>query len=252
MDDPEGTYAPESPDFSAYSASYAQDPTSYQRHVSSTRNSGHNPIAYHLHQQQPQARTYAGNDLGDVQMDDASGPRSSRRQKAKASSSAAGIPQRNVEVKTKFPVARIKRIMQADEDVGKVSQATPIAVCMSSIPSHFSLFSLCIYGLKSQLIKFQTAAKALELFMISLVSKAAEEARLKSSKRITAEHLKRAVAKEEEYDFLQEIISKVPDAPATNEKTDNATDREGSRRTRNGGGGGGGGRRRKKNGDDSS
>ena len=36
-----------------------------------------------------------------------------------------------VDVKTKFPVARIKRIMQADEDVGKVSQVTPTAVCKS-------------------------------------------------------------------------------------------------------------------------
>ena len=33
------------------------------------------------------------------------------------------------EVKTKFPVARIKRIMQADEDVGKVAQVTPVVVC---------------------------------------------------------------------------------------------------------------------------
>lgn len=38
-----------------------------------------------------------------------------------------------VEVKTKFPVARIKRIMQADEDVGKVAQVTPIAVCTYDI-----------------------------------------------------------------------------------------------------------------------
>jgi hypothetical protein len=38
-----------------------------------------------------------------------------------------------IEVKTKFPVARIKRIMQADEDVGKVAQVTPIAVCKSSL-----------------------------------------------------------------------------------------------------------------------
>lgn len=37
-----------------------------------------------------------------------------------------------IEVKTKFPVARIKRIMQADEDVGKVAQATPTAVCTYS------------------------------------------------------------------------------------------------------------------------
>lgn len=35
------------------------------------------------------------------------------------------------EVKTKFPVARIKRIMQADEDVGKVAQVTPVVVCTS-------------------------------------------------------------------------------------------------------------------------
>lgn len=32
-------------------------------------------------------------------------------------------------VKTKFPVARIKRIVQADEDVGKVAQVTPVVVC---------------------------------------------------------------------------------------------------------------------------
>lgn len=41
----------------------------------------------------------------------------------------------HIEVKTKFPVARIKRIMQADEDVGKVAQVTPIAVCTST-PYH--------------------------------------------------------------------------------------------------------------------
>lgn len=40
-----------------------------------------------------------------------------------------------IEVKTKFPVARIKRIMQADEDVGKVAQVTPVAVCKSPFGS---------------------------------------------------------------------------------------------------------------------
>ncbi len=40
-------------------------------------------------------------------------------------------PSLGIEIKTKFPVARIKRIMQADEDVGKVAQATPTAVCES-------------------------------------------------------------------------------------------------------------------------
>lgn len=43
-------------------------------------------------------------------------------------------PGEGIEVKTKFPVARIKRIMQADEDVGKVAQVTPIAVCTCLFP----------------------------------------------------------------------------------------------------------------------
>jgi hypothetical protein len=41
-------------------------------------------------------------------------------------------PSKGIEIKTKFPVARIKRIMQADEEVGKVAQVTPVAVCKSS------------------------------------------------------------------------------------------------------------------------
>lgn len=44
---------------------------------------------------------------------------------------APGVEE-GIEVKTKFPVARIKRIMQADEDVGKVAQVTPTAVCKFS------------------------------------------------------------------------------------------------------------------------
>jgi len=43
-----------------------------------------------------------------------------------------GVSQ-GIEVRTKFPVARIKRIMQADEEVGKVAQVTPVAVCKSPL-----------------------------------------------------------------------------------------------------------------------
>ena len=46
---------------------------------------------------------------------------------------APGVEE-GIEVKTKFPVARIKRIMQADEDVGKVAQVTPTAVCKFAHP----------------------------------------------------------------------------------------------------------------------
>ncbi|RMZ78428.1 hypothetical protein DV738_g3856, partial [Chaetothyriales sp. CBS 135597] len=98
-----------------------------------------------------------------------------------------------LDVKTKFAVARIKRIMQADEDIGKVAQATPTAM-----------------------------AKALELFMITLITKAAAEARQPTNgsgvggggKRITAQHLKSALMADPQFDFLSEQCASVPDESA--------------------------------------
>ncbi|KAH6984954.1 histone-fold-containing protein, partial [Ilyonectria robusta] len=79
----------------------------------------------------------------------------------------------------KFPTARIKRIMQADEEVGKVAQQTPIAV-----------------------------GKALELFMIQMVTKSADVAKDKGSKRVTASMLKHVVETDEQWDFLRDIVSR--------------------------------------------
>jgi hypothetical protein len=45
-------------------------------------------------------------------------------------------------IKNHFPVARIKRIMQADDDVGKVAQVTPVVVCTHPTP-----FLTCSYML---------------------------------------------------------------------------------------------------------
>jgi len=58
--------------------------------------------------------------------------------------------------------------------------------------------------------------------MISLVTKAASEARARGSKRVTSAHLKQAVQKEEQFDFLTEIVSKVPDAPAPRAKDEDS------------------------------
>jgi len=49
--------------------------------------------------------------------------------------------------------------------------------------------------------------------MVSLCDKAALQARMRNSKRITAGHLKEAVLNEDQFDFLAEIIDKVPDIP---------------------------------------
>jgi hypothetical protein len=88
-------------------------------------------------------------------------------------------------------------------------------------------------------------AKALELFMITLVTKAAQQAKAKSSKRVTAAHLKEAIVKDEVLDFLADIMSKVPDQPGGGRKHDeDGSDHNEGRRKRSAGGGGGG--RRKK------
>jgi len=110
-----------------------------------------------------------------------------------------------VDIKTKFPVARIKRIMQADEDIGKVAQATPTA-----------------------------AAKALELFLTSLVIKSATTAKKANSKRITANHLKAAIAADKNFDFLNEICDNAPDEDKAGKKargkSEDVSDDEGSKR----------------------
>lgn len=118
-------------------------------------------------------------------------------------------PTLGVQLKTSFPVARIKRIMQADEDIGKVAQVTPHAV-----------------------------SRALELFMIKLISASAAQARGpaipgasgggKGPKRILSQHMKKAVATDETFDFLQDIMAKVPDAPTKAKKEGGSDSEEGA------------------------
>ncbi|PWN87805.1 histone-fold-containing protein [Acaromyces ingoldii] len=98
---------------------------------------------------------------------------------------------------SKFPVARIKKIMQTNEDVGKVAQATPVVV-----------------------------SKALEMFMQSIVDETVRQARDKGSRKLTSQHLKRAIHENETFDFLKDIVAGVADA--TEEKGEG----DGSRATK--------------------
>lgn len=64
--------------------------------------------------------------------------------------------------------------------------------------------------------------------MISLVTKAAAEAKSRNSKRVAPLHLKQVIVANEQFDFLSEIVSKVADAPAATDKNDlNAMDVDG-------------------------
>lgn len=79
--------------------------------------------------------------------------------------------------------------------------------------------------------------------MISLVTKAAAEAKSRSSKRVSALHLKQAVTKDEQFDFLVNIVSKVAEAPVASDKHDDEHPGEEKKRKA-------GGRRKRKGSDE--
>ncbi|KAL8949922.1 MAG: hypothetical protein Q9222_004011 [Ikaeria aurantiellina] len=246
MDEPDAEYAPQSPDLSGYYGSGYETQQQQSFHPSqqyhqdtfnAPSNSYNNQYSYSAPlnpsfqtQQYPgimpqnghpikSEKFYGQDDDADWTPHDvtAKGNRKGKNIQQQidddCGKAAPGVEE-GIKVATKFPVARIKRIMQADEDVGKVAQVTPTAV-------------------------------SLELFMISVVTKAANVAKDKSSKRVTAAHLKQAMTNDEQLDFLADIIAKVPDAPAPKKDEDSEEAVEGKRK-KSGGAGAGGGRRRKK------
>jgi histone H3/H4 len=83
---------------------------------------------------------------------------------------------------SRIPASRIKKIMQADEDVGKIALPVPLLV-----------------------------SKALELFLQNLCDRTCEITLQRGAKTISAAHLKQCVQRFNVFDFLQEIVNKVPD-----------------------------------------
>merc|ERR1712018_809744 len=82
----------------------------------------------------------------------------------------------------RFPPARIKKIMQTDEDVGKVAQPVPVII-----------------------------SRALELFVENLLKKANDITSQRGARTLTPSHLKMCIKSEKRFDFLQELVSSVPD-----------------------------------------
>mmetsp|Transcript_7166 Transcript_7166/g.26346 ORF Transcript_7166/g.26346 Transcript_7166/m.26346 type:complete len:219 (-) Transcript_7166:138-794(-) len=96
---------------------------------------------------------------------------------------------RNFEKLLKFPPARIKKIMQCDEDVGKIAVTTPFVL-----------------------------SKSLEMFLQELCDKATRLADERGSRVITPSYLKHLVHNNEQLDFLKDIFEDVPDLPAEPEQ----------------------------------
>jgi hypothetical protein len=87
------------------------------------------------------------------------------------------------QMKTHFPSARVKKLLQSDEDVGKVAQATPLVV-----------------------------GRAVELFMCALVEKALMESANSHSKKIGVQTLKKVIDENEEFDFIADVCDKYSDS----------------------------------------
>ncbi|KAK9068135.1 hypothetical protein SSX86_012246 [Deinandra increscens subsp. villosa] len=83
---------------------------------------------------------------------------------------------------TRFPAVRIKKIMQADEDVGKIAMAVPILV-----------------------------SKALELFLQDLCDRTYEVTLQRGAKTLNSMHLKQCVQSFTVFEFLRDIVGEVPD-----------------------------------------
>ncbi|KAJ6844499.1 DNA polymerase epsilon subunit C-like isoform X2 [Iris pallida] len=83
---------------------------------------------------------------------------------------------------TRFPASRIKKIMQTDEDVGKIALAVPVLV-----------------------------SKALELFLQDLCDRTYKITLHRGVKTVSSLHLKQCVHSFNVFDFLKETVSKVPD-----------------------------------------
>lgn len=80
-----------------------------------------------------------------------------------------------------FPVARIKKMMQSDDDVGKIATSTPILV-----------------------------GKALECMIEDVLTAAASVAHSRRAKTVSPSHLKEAIDGADKFDFLRSTLARVP------------------------------------------
>lgn len=103
------------------------------------------------------------------------------------------MPSKKKKYNARFPPARIKKIMQTDEEIGKVAAAVPVII-----------------------------SRALELFLESLLTKACHVTQSRNAKTMTTSHLKQCIELEQQFDFLKDLVATVPDMQGEGE--DNHTE----------------------------
>uniref|UniRef100_UPI00358FD011 dr1-associated corepressor n=1 Tax=Myxine glutinosa TaxID=7769 RepID=UPI00358FD011 len=106
------------------------------------------------------------------------------------------MPSKKKKYNARFPPARIKKIMQTDEEVGKVAAAVPVII-----------------------------SRALELFLESLLTKACQVTQSRNAKTMTTSHFKQCIESEQQYDFLKDLVAGLPDMQGDREEAGNEGDK---------------------------
>ncbi|XP_036601208.1 dr1-associated corepressor-like [Trichosurus vulpecula] len=91
------------------------------------------------------------------------------------------MPSKRNKYNSRFPTARIKKIMQTDKEVGKVAASVPVMI-----------------------------SRALELFLESFLKKACQVTQSRNAKTMTTSHLKQCMELEQQFDFLKDLMATMP------------------------------------------
>ncbi|CAG9862794.1 unnamed protein product [Phyllotreta striolata] len=103
------------------------------------------------------------------------------------------MPSKKKKYNARFPAGRIKKIMQTDEEVGKVAQAVPVII-----------------------------SRTLELFVESLLTKSMQITQSRNAKTLTPSHMKQCILAESRFDFLKDLVKDIPDASVQEDNENNA------------------------------
>ncbi|KAM8714125.1 hypothetical protein ACLKA7_014300 [Drosophila subpalustris] len=98
------------------------------------------------------------------------------------------MPSKKKKYNARFPAGRIKKIMQSDEEIGKVAQAVPVII-----------------------------SRTLELFVESLLTKTLRVTNARNAKTLSPSHMKQCIMSEQRFDFLKELVRNIPDISVAEE-----------------------------------
>ncbi|EDV98500.1 dr1-associated corepressor [Drosophila grimshawi] len=105
------------------------------------------------------------------------------------------MPSKKKKYNARFPAGRIKKIMQSDEEIGKVAQAVPVII-----------------------------SRTLELFVESLLTKTMRITNSRNAKTLSPSHMKQCIMSEQRFDFLKDLVKNIPDISVAEEAAFNYND----------------------------